>query len=221
MGNNYIFSLTPTFTQGLLLGQLSIFLILVLVLKYLFFLPQSDESETPNFHPFSKPDHPSRTRSPPPEADTSPQDAESASWLNSIARQVADVYRAKLQNGLQGSEGNELARARIEAYANKIRPRTFLDHITIHAVDLGNSAPLLSNAQLVDGTGETSDLTSVKFHMSYADSVSVSLSTAYLFNYPMSCFARLPVSLTISLDLFESSASLRSSGHGTSTHGIS
>lgn len=87
MGNNYILSLTPTFTQGLLLGQLSILLILALVLKYLFFLPQTDESETPNFHPFTKPDNSSRTRSPP-EADTSPNDAESANWFNSLARQV-------------------------------------------------------------------------------------------------------------------------------------
>ena len=36
MGANYIFSLTPTFTQGLVLGQLSILLLLALILKYLF-----------------------------------------------------------------------------------------------------------------------------------------------------------------------------------------
>lgn len=89
MGNNYIFSLTPTFTQGLLLGQLSIILILALVLKYLFLLPQTGESETPPiFHPFTKPDNPSRTRLPFPEADASPKDAESANWFNSLARQV-------------------------------------------------------------------------------------------------------------------------------------
>lgn len=41
-------------------------------------------------------------------------------------RQVADVYRAKLQNGLEGPDGNEVARAQIEAYANQIRPRSFL-----------------------------------------------------------------------------------------------
>ncbi|KAF8446080.1 hypothetical protein L210DRAFT_3610615 [Boletus edulis BED1] len=205
MGNNYIFSLTPTFTQGLLLGQFSILVILVLVLKYLFLLPQTDQSETPVFQPFTKSDISSRTRPPAPEAHASARDAESANWFNSLARQVADVYRANLQNGLEGPGGNEMARARIEEYANRIRPRSFLDHITIHAVDLGNSAPLLSNARLVDGIWETSATTPVKFHMSYSDSISISLSTAYLFNYPMSSFARLPVSLTISLDLFESS----------------
>ena len=43
--------------------------------------------------------------------------------------------------------------------------------------------------------------------MTYTDTVSVSLSTAYLFNYPLPSFARLPVSVTISLSLFSSSVS--------------
>lgn len=38
--------------------------------------------------------------------------------------------------------------------------------------------------------------------MDYVDTVSISLSTSVLFNYPFSSFARLPVSLTISLSLF-------------------
>ena len=41
--------------------------------------------------------------------------------------------------------------------------------------------------------------------MSYIDSVSTSISTSVLFNYPFPSFARLPVSLTISLSLFASS----------------
>lgn len=35
-GGNYLFSLQPTFTQGLVLGQLSILFLLSLILKYLF-----------------------------------------------------------------------------------------------------------------------------------------------------------------------------------------
>lgn len=45
------------------------------------------------------------------------------------------------------------------------------DHITVHAVDLGNSAPLLSNAQLVDGTGESSTLTVSVLHVPFGHSV--------------------------------------------------
>lgn len=46
MGANYIFSLTPTFTQGLILGQLSILLLLSLILKYLFL----DSGPSPPFN---------------------------------------------------------------------------------------------------------------------------------------------------------------------------
>jgi maintenance of mitochondrial morphology protein 1 len=44
--------------------------------------------------------------------------------------------------------------------------------------------------------------------MAYKDNISISLSTAYLFNYPMVGFARLPVSVTISLSVFACRVSL-------------
>jgi maintenance of morphology protein 1 len=44
-----------------------------------------------------------------------------------------------------------------------------------------------------------------EFDANYTDTLSLSLSTSYLLNYPMPSFARLPVSLTISLSLFKSS----------------
>lgn len=39
MGSAYVFTLQPTFTQGLILGQVSILFLVVVVLKYLFFDP--------------------------------------------------------------------------------------------------------------------------------------------------------------------------------------
>jgi maintenance of mitochondrial morphology protein 1 len=50
MASNYIFTLSPTFTQGLILGQLSILVLLVLVLKYLF-LDTEPGRQNPTFHP--------------------------------------------------------------------------------------------------------------------------------------------------------------------------
>ena len=97
------------------------------------------------------------------------------------------------------------------------------DYIQIHSVDLGISAPRLSNARLnpEDVHPESplvspqayghkiyianSSNQSAEFDLTYTDTLSVSLSTSYLFNYPMSSFARLPVSLTISLSIFNSS----------------
>jgi maintenance of morphology protein 1 len=66
-------------------------------------------------------------------------------------------------------------------------------------VNLGAAAPHISNARsrLVAGSLERSES-----EMIYKDDVSISLSTAYLFNYPMIGFARLPISVTISLSVF-------------------
>ena len=54
------YTLTPTFTQGLVLGQLSIFLLVYFILKYLFFDPksaqhleESPEEDAPHFRPSS------------------------------------------------------------------------------------------------------------------------------------------------------------------------
>ena len=44
MGNAYLFTVQPTFTQGLILGQLSILFLLFVLLKYLFFDASSDHA---------------------------------------------------------------------------------------------------------------------------------------------------------------------------------
>ena len=37
-----------------------------------------------------------------------------------------DIYRSKLRDDTTGIEGDEIARKRIEAYANSIRPAGFM-----------------------------------------------------------------------------------------------
>ncbi|KAG6850835.1 ERMES complex subunit mmm1 [Arthromyces matolae] len=117
--------------------------------------------------------------------------------------QIVDVYRSKLRDDINTPEGDEIARKRIEEYANKIRPASFLDRIRIHSVDLGVSAPKLNGARM-NPEASSKALTDITFEIIYTDSISISLSTSYLFNYPVTSFARLPVSLTISLSQFKS-----------------
>jgi len=87
MGNNYIFSLTPTFTQGFVIGQLSILVLIALVLKYLFLISPESNVETVPF-PLSKVDHLWNHQVQ--EDAVSPKDEglESARWFNTLARQV-------------------------------------------------------------------------------------------------------------------------------------
>ncbi|KAL0950984.1 hypothetical protein HGRIS_007731 [Hohenbuehelia grisea] len=205
MAGNLILSLQPTFTQGLILGQLSIIFVMVLILKYLFLDSTQNPFETSSYHPHAEGKSVPRkqeTRSFKRESDVG--DEESAEWLNMLVQQIADVYRSKLRDDLPGADGDEIARQRIEDYANRIRPASFIDYIKIHSVDLGVSAPRLNNAAIK--RQKTSEpLSETEFSLNYTDTLSISLSTSYLFNYPMVSFARLPVSLTISLSQFKSS----------------
>ncbi|KAJ7293267.1 maintenance of mitochondrial morphology protein 1 [Mycena rebaudengoi] len=203
---NYILSLQPTFTQGLILGQLSILVLLGLILKYLFLDSTEYPFETSSYHPRVDRDllHRKRNISSHSIDESTDDKAESAEWFNMLLHQVVEIYRSKLRDGLPGAEGDEVARKRIEDYANQIRPPGFLDHINIHSVDLGVSAPRLCNAR-IKRQNCAEPLSEAEVAVSYTDTISLALSTSYLFNYPMPSFARLPVSLTISLSLFKSS----------------
>ncbi|KAM6498256.1 Maintenance of mitochondrial morphology protein 1 [Amanita muscaria] len=198
---NYIFSLQPTFTQGLIIGQFSILILLGLILKYLFLDSTQQPFERSSYHPQTQ-----KLTSPLETYELQGDAAGSPEWLNLLLRQIADVYRSKLRDDMPGANGDEVARKRVENYANSIRPAGWLDHVKVHSVDLGQSAPRLSNAR--SKSLQANNLIENEFDIVYTDSLSVSFSTSYLFNYPMPSFARLPVSLTISLSQFKSSVTV-------------
>ncbi|TBU48379.1 maintenance of mitochondrial morphology protein 1 [Dichomitus squalens] len=208
MGSAYIFTLQPTFTQGLILGQASILFLLFLILKYLFFDTDPERSSRKASYP-PKIDFDSseedvtaaRFNLDSFEATKREGDSESSEWLNVFVQQVLNAYRAKLRDGLSGPDGDEIARRRVEEFANKMRPAGLLDYIKVHSVSLGSSAPRLSNARIRRDLSPGSD-PEIDYDMSYVDTVAISISTSVLFNYPFPSFARLPVSLTISLSLF-------------------
>ncbi|KAI0274819.1 hypothetical protein BC834DRAFT_849707 [Gloeopeniophorella convolvens] len=203
MGAGYIFSLQPTFTQGLIIGQFSILALLAVVLKYLF-LDAEPSQRTSSYRPHADREAPALQ----PalvlnqiEKDTVQSESESTEWVNTLLLQIANVYRSKLRDDLPGAEGDEILRRRVEDFANRTRPAGILDRIQVHSVQLGASAPRLSDAQSTPAAGADSTEMS-EFDVTYKDNVSISLSTAYLFNYPTFGFARLPVSVTISLSVF-------------------
>lgn len=85
MANGYIFSLQPTFTQGLIIGQLSILFLLAVILKFLFL----DAAENTS--------HPQMSEAPRSQKKVSSYDhkkddvdgpPESTEWFNLVLRQV-------------------------------------------------------------------------------------------------------------------------------------
>jgi hypothetical protein len=96
MGGNYVLSLQPTFTQGLILGQLSILVLLVLILKYLFLDSTEHPFETSSYHPRVDSDLPLRNRKiisrEVDDDDVQVKDAESAEWFNMLLQQVRHCH---------------------------------------------------------------------------------------------------------------------------------
>lgn len=98
MGTAYIFTLQPTFTQGLVLGQLSILILLFFILKYLFFISsKEDPQKTLLYQPRlvyngdpSVPDSPSVSTSDSGDGRNA-EEAESADWLNFVLQQVRSL----------------------------------------------------------------------------------------------------------------------------------
>jgi len=197
MGSSYIFSLQPTFTQGFILGQFSILALFAVILKYLFLDTEPSSKVVERDPPVSQPTRPSARL----HDNHIHTESESTEWLNALLHQAADVYRSKLRDDFQGVQGDEVLRRRVEDFVNLMRPSGVLDRIQVHSVSLGSSAPHLSNACSIP-ISSSGSLERCEFDMAYKDDVSISLSTAYLFNYPMVGFARLPVSVTISLSVF-------------------
>ena len=96
---NYVFTLEPTFTQGLIFGQLSILVLLALILKYLFldspgfptFSYQPRQSDAKRSH--SVPFHESQ------EAGSESQwSAESTEWFNTLLQGVRSISFPLLLN---------------------------------------------------------------------------------------------------------------------------
>ncbi|GJE98095.1 maintenance of mitochondrial morphology protein 1 [Phanerochaete sordida] len=214
MGSAYIFSLTPTFTQGLVIGQLSILCLLVVVLKYLFLDPASAQPyRATSYQPRIVREDDSSENCSDAGAKAEPDGAgegegmESAGWLNVLLHHVVDSYRSKLRDDNAGPEGDEIVRRRVEEFANKMRPPGFLDPIKVHSVDLGHSAPRLYRARPRALHAPLSE-PQIEVDMHYTDTVSIAFSTSVLLNYPFPSFARLPISLTISLSVFSATVLL-------------
>ncbi|KAG8733437.1 ERMES complex subunit mmm1 [Ceratobasidium sp. 423] len=204
-----LLSMTPTFTQGLVVGQLSILLLIVIIVRHLFLdSAKTQPVHTPAPLPVRPPLQESEKAKIDAEGDWRTGDAETAEWFNLLLNLCVQTYREELKANLQGPAGDEAARARIERWANATLQSDMMDNIVIHSVDLGTSAPRISEARLVPDLNDPNGFVA-QCNLSYIDSVSVSLSTSVLFNYPVPMFARLPVSLTLSLSLFSGNVTIK------------
>jgi maintenance of morphology protein 1 len=94
MGSGYVLSLHPTFTQGLILGQLSVLVLLALILRYLFLDSTVSPFETSSYHPGVDNDLPRRRRAfwHEAEGESARKLLESADWFSVLLKQVNNIH---------------------------------------------------------------------------------------------------------------------------------
>lgn len=223
-GRMSLLSLNPTFTQGFILGQISILILLGYVLRYLFFdtsgpqlIPEGSEGEQDvqldsprgsiKAQPLNPPSQEKSDLTVLEYARRLTGSTESLEWFNFLLANIARSYREALRDGLPGSGGNEAARRKVERWAQRTLDAPYLSPVKVHSVSLGTSAPRLSNARVIHFDDEL-DETTVNFDVLYTDTLSMTLSTSLLFNYPSASFARLPISLSVSLSIFSAVVTL-------------
>lgn len=91
MSSGFLIGFKPTFTQGLIIGQLSILILLGMILKYLFLESSQYPHETVAYHQqvnndAFNPQKSYQTRQTMPEYD--PNASESTEWFNTLLQQV-------------------------------------------------------------------------------------------------------------------------------------
>jgi maintenance of morphology protein 1 len=94
MGSHYIFTFQPTFTQGLLLGQFSILILLILILKYLFLDSTKHPFETSSYQPRPENNLTLRNRRHEQQnvvGERHDRHPESTEWLNALLQQVIPI----------------------------------------------------------------------------------------------------------------------------------
>lgn len=126
--------------------------------------------------------------------DMSTHPAESSDWVNVLLAQMLQGYR----NDLLSTAGEEGARKHFERWLNPpSRNLSWLDPIEVTALNLGQSFPLLSNARIrpADGQGRVR----AEVDLDWADTLSLSISTSVLINFPRPRFAVLPVQIGVEL----------------------
>lgn len=213
-----------SFTQGFLLGQLSIILLLAAFIKFFIF---GDHPTPPNTHP---PAHshtrvPSHSASPSLRAHPSPappapatilaktyynvhaHQPESLDWFNVLVAQTIAQVRA------DALADNALLASLTASLNGPLKP-AYLAAIKITEVDLGEEFPIFSNCRVrpaeADGgaAGAGAGRLQAWMDVDLADSVTLGVETTMVLNYPRPRTAVLPVALSVSVVRFSGTLSV-------------
>lgn len=203
-----------SFTQGLILGQLSVVFIALIFIKFFVFSEQSASSKVTTFN--SSGVIVRRDKKKNLDGDATPQEEtdelkllnilektyydvdnhapESLDWFNVLVAQTISQIRteALLYDNIYHSLNQALDSLSLPDYIDKIK---------ITEIDIGDDFPICSNCRIInskDGSGRLE----AKIDVDLADTLTLGIETKILLNHPRPLTAVLPVQLTVSIVRF-------------------
>ncbi|KAK9449380.1 uncharacterized protein V1518DRAFT_415841 [Limtongia smithiae] len=201
----YLLYCSFTFTQGLVLGQLSVVIILFTFIRFFVFANGTEPSrDTSTMSARQKKKQSSILRPSPPvparsilsrtyyNVETHP--AESLDWLNVLVAQTISQFRedARMNNNILHT---------LDKILNGDSLPSFMDTVHVIELDIGEEFPIFSNCKIYPCEDDPGSL-EARLDVDLADSITLGVETRLLLNYPAPLMAILPVSLSVSIVRF-------------------
>lgn len=207
-----------SFTQGLILGQLSVILVIGIFIKFFVFQDVSNigpnnttkdgaavivrrdkKNQTSNKDVEDLDDEDIQARSiasilEKTYYDVDNHPSESLDWFNVLIAQTISQIRteALISDNIFHS---------LNDFLSKLAFPDYLDTIRITEIDIGDDFPILSNCRIkqsADGSGRLE----AKIDVDLSDTITLGIETRLLINYPRPKIAALPIQLSVSLVRF-------------------
>ncbi|ODV62655.1 ERMES complex subunit MMM1 ASCRUDRAFT_137002 [Ascoidea rubescens DSM 1968] len=207
-----------SFTQGLLLGQLSVIIVLLLFIKFFIFsdsIPKKNSSQVNerssiNFLSLTNKRKQQQTNEQNSNTlslkiasilektyyDVNSHPTESLDWFNVLVAQIISQFRdeALLSNNLINSFDEILS----DKSSSNALP-DWLDKIKITEIDIGDDYPIFSNCRILEKPNKNLE---AKIDVDLSDTLTLGIETKLLVNKPKFMSAVLPIALSVSIVRF-------------------
>ncbi|TGZ84401.1 hypothetical protein EX30DRAFT_316332 [Ascodesmis nigricans] len=193
-----------SFTQGFVLGQVSVCLVIIIFIRFFIFGPSPPPSRPsrPTKPPHLKKKQSSLLRSTPPQTistilsktyyNVSSHQPESLDWFNVLLAQTLGQFRDDARN-------DDALLNSLKTVLNGPKKPSFLDEIVISEVALGEEFPIFSNCRILPSPDAPTTKLQARMDVDLNDVLTLGIETKLLLNWPTPTVAVLPVALSVSI----------------------
>ncbi|KAH3899397.1 related to Maintenance of mitochondrial morphology protein 1 [Saccharomycodes ludwigii] len=215
---------TWSFTQGFIIGQLSVIVVLIFFLRFFIFSDARSPNPTHSLSIFSKISQNSsiiklggkeRVNDV-----TDEQDTDSSKQLNSILEKTyydvdthqpesLDWFNVLIAQTLHQFREEALSKDNIVHSLNSFIQRKyeelpdFIDSIKVTELDIGDDFPIFSNCRIQYSPSSNKKRLEAKIDIDLSDRLAIGVETKLLMNFPQPFTAALPIELTVSIVRFQ------------------